>query len=81
MIITFLEGYIHKNQSQHTLLRVLTSGDQQSCPLWLPAGIKNVRAHYFYIISSIISPVLIPQLTRILKRTVVNEQTCMSCLT
>lgn len=71
-----LGRYTHKNQSQHIVLRVLISRDWQSCPLWFPAGIKNVRAHYFYIISSIMSLVLTPQLTWIPKHT---EQIYIVC--
>lgn len=70
---------MHKNKSQHTVPGVLTSADQQLCPLWFSAGIRNVGAHYFCIISSIMSPILtpspLPQLTWILKHAVVNEQT------
>lgn len=71
---------MHKNKSQHAVLGVLTSGDQQLCPLWVSAGIRNVRAHYFRIISPIMYPILTPppQHTWILKHAVVNEQTCES---
>lgn len=74
---------MHKNQSQHTVLRLLTSGEQQACPFVLSRWNQDCQSSLFLyrLLHYVSSLPHNPQLAWILKRTVVNGQTHVSGLT